>query len=130
MIFDSDVLIWYCRDDPEAIAIINQTPDRALSIVSMMEVYQGARSKTDLVYLRQSLRNLGFRTLHLTEAIGHAALDLIEEHSLTSGLRVEDALIAATALQSGEVLATGNTRHFAPIRRLALQPFRPHRRHK
>jgi antitoxin (DNA-binding transcriptional repressor) of toxin-antitoxin stability system len=35
-----------------------------------------------------------------------------------------DALIAATALQLGETLATANVRHFRPLRRIRLKEFR------
>jgi predicted nucleic acid-binding protein len=127
MIFDSDVLIWLARGDPEAIAWIDSALDRALSVVTLMEVLQGVRSKAEMRKTQESLRNLGFRVLPLSESIGHLAAGLIEEHTLAHGLQVSDALIAATAIETGEVLATANVRHFRPIRRLALKPFRPRR---
>ena len=127
MIFDSDVLIWLSRKNHEAIRWIDSTPDRALSVVTLMEVLQGARSRADMRKTQESLRNLGFRVLPLSERIGHIAAGLIEEYSLAHGLQMPDALIAATAIETGEVLATANVRHFRPIRRLAWKPFRPRR---
>jgi predicted nucleic acid-binding protein len=127
MTFDSDVLIWLTRDEPEAIALINATPDRSMSVVALIEVLQGARSKQEMRKIKDSLNDLRFRILPLSEFIGHTAAALIEEHAHSSGLRIEDALIAATAIESGEVLATANTRHFSPIRRLAVKTFRPRR---
>jgi predicted nucleic acid-binding protein len=129
MTFDSDVLIWFTRDDPEAIACIDRTQDRSLSVVSLMEVLQGARSRTEMQTFLKSMRLLGFRTLPLTESIGNAALALIEEHALSTGLHLEDALIAATAIENGEALISANDRHFRAIRRLELKTFRPRRRH-
>ncbi|HXP88340.1 MAG TPA: PIN domain-containing protein [Bryobacteraceae bacterium] len=127
MTFDSDVLIWFTRGEPEAIAWINTTPDRSMSIVAFIEVLQGARSRQDMRIIKESLNDLRFRILPLSESIGHSAAALIEEHAHSSGLRIEDALIAATAIEAGEVLATANTRHFAPIRGLAVKSFRPRR---
>lgn len=124
MTFDSDVLIWFIRGDRAASELINKTPQRSLSVVALMEVLQGARSKIEMRQIQSSLANLRFQVLPLNEQIGHIASGLIADHALAHGLRVEDALIAATALDSGEALATGNVRHFRPIRRLAITAFR------
>jgi predicted nucleic acid-binding protein len=127
MTFDSDVLIWFTRGEPEAIALINSTLDRSMSIVALIEVLQGARSRQDMRIIKESLAELRFRMIPLSESIGHNAASLIEEYAHSSGLRIEDALIAATAIEAGEVLATANSRHFAPIRGLAVKAFRPRR---
>jgi predicted nucleic acid-binding protein len=127
MIFDSDVLIWLSRSDGDAIALVESTPDRSLSVVTLMEILQGVRSKAEMKQTQESLRNLAFRVLPLTESIGNLAAGLIEEHTLSHGLQMPDALIAATAIGAGEVLATANLRHFRPIKRLALKPFHPRR---
>jgi predicted nucleic acid-binding protein len=52
-------------------------------------------------------------------------LTLIEEHALLAGLHLEEALIAATAMEAGEVLATSNFRHFRVIHRLESKAFHP-----
>jgi predicted nucleic acid-binding protein len=107
--------------------LIRVTPDRSISIVVLMEVLQGARSKQDMRIIKESLYSLRFRVLPLSESIGHTAAALIDEHAHSAGLHLEDALIAATAIDAGEVLATANTRHFGPIRGLAVKTFRPRR---
>ena len=127
MIFDSDVLIWFLREEPDAVALIEAHPDRAVSIVTLMEAIQGSRSKAHMRTILDLFASSGFRVLPLSESIGHLAAGLIEEHTLAHGLQMPDALIAATAIESGEVLATANLRHFRPIRRLALKPFHPRR---
>jgi predicted nucleic acid-binding protein len=125
MMFDSDVLIWVSRNDADAIALVNSTGDRAVSVVTLMELLQGVRSKAEMQTTKQFFQQLKFRILPLNEAIGHIAAGLIEEHALSGGLRIEDALIAATAREAGETLATANVRHFRPIKNLDLKPFRP-----
>jgi predicted nucleic acid-binding protein len=128
MIFDSDVVIWASRGDSEAAVWIDAASEPGMSIVTLMEVLQGTRSTAEMRQTRQLIRALQFRVLPLTEAIGDAAVALIEEHALANGLQLADALIAATALDAGEVLATGNARHFRAIRRLEVKAFRPRRR--
>lgn len=127
MIFDSDVLIWFLRREPSAVDLIDATTDRAVSVVTLMEALQGARSKSDMAVILDLFGKAAFRVLPLRESIGHLAAALIEEHTLSSGLQVADALIAATAIEAGEVLATSNTRHFGGIRRLTVKPFQPRR---
>jgi len=128
VIFDSDVLIWSSRSDAEAVALVNSTRDRAVSIITVMESLQGVRSKSEMRTTKQFFHQINFRILPLTESIGHIAAGLIEEHALSGGLRIEDALIAATAREAGETLATANVRRFRDIANLDLKPFRPRSR--
>lgn len=66
-----------------------------------------------------------FRVLPLIESISHFALALIEEHARRDGLGVACSLIAATARENGETLATGNVKHFRRIGKRALKAFGP-----
>jgi predicted nucleic acid-binding protein len=125
MIFDTDVLIWAARGNSSAARVIDTTANRALSIISLMELLQGARSKLEARRIRQSLLALQFRILPLSESIGANAAALIEQHALAHGIQVADALIAATAMEIGEPLCTSNVKHFRPLRRLSLVAFRP-----
>lgn len=127
MIFDSDVLIWFLREEPDAVDLISASADRAVSVVTLMEAIQGSRSKAHMRTILDLFAATGFRVLPLSEQIGHLAAGLIEEHTMAHGLQMPDALIAATAIENGEALATANVRHFRPIRRLELKPFHPRR---
>jgi predicted nucleic acid-binding protein len=127
MIFDSDVLIWFLRGEPSAVDWIDATPDRSVSIATLMETLQGAKSKPEMRMIRELFREAMFQVIPLDESTGHVAAALIEEHSLNSGLQVADALIAATALGAGEVLVTANVKHFRPVRSLQLIGFRARR---
>jgi predicted nucleic acid-binding protein len=89
-----------------------------------MELLQGARSKLEARQIQQSLQRLKFRILPLSETIGAGAAALIEQYALAHGIQVTDALIAATAMESGLPLCTGNVKHFRAIRRLSCVPFR------
>lgn len=109
----------------KAARMIDAATEREISIVSLMELLQGARSRLESRQIQQSLRKLNFRTLPLSEAIGGTAAALIEQHALAHGIELADALIAATALESDLPLCTGNVKHFRPIRGLSRVSFRP-----
>lgn len=125
MIFDTDVLVWASRGNPNAARTIDAAPDRALSIVSYMELLQGARSKLEARQIRQSLRQLHFLILPLSEPIGGTAAAIVEEHALAHGIQLADALIAATAIETDHPLCTANVKHFRPVRSLSRVAFHP-----
>ena len=123
MIFDSDAMIWLGRGDTVARGVFEANPRPGLSLVTLMELYQGSRSALELRTTRSFVNKLEIRLLPITEAIGLRAVGLIEKHA-GDGLHVTDALIAATALEHDEILFTGNVRHFRTIPGLKIKPFR------
>ncbi len=125
MMFDTDVLIWASRGSTNAARTIDAASDRALSIVSFMELLQGARSRLEVRQIQQSLRQLQFRVLPLSEPIGATAAALIEKHALAHGIQLADALIAATAIESDQPLCSANAKHFRPIAALSRVAFLP-----
>jgi predicted nucleic acid-binding protein len=125
MIFDTDVLMWFLRGNQAAASLLDSQAERAVSIVSVMELHQGARSREESRAIRRFLQDNNFRVIPINESISHLAATLVEDHALKDGLRVADALIAATARESGVVLATGNVRHTRSISALDLKAFRP-----
>lgn len=126
MLFDTDVLIWILRGNAKAARLIDETRDRHVSIVTFMELLQGARDKREIRLIKSFVSGLGFRTLPLTENIGHRAAIYMEEFGLSSGLRVADALIAATAAENSLTLCSGDRSHYRPLSELVLRVFRPH----
>lgn len=125
MIFDTDVLIWASRREAGAEALVLAEESRAASIITLMELLQGARSKAELNTTRGFFVALEIRILPVTEEISYAAAGLLESYSLSDGLNIQDALIAATARESGDVLVTANARHFRMVPNLLLKTFRP-----
>ena len=125
MIFDTDVLIWASRGNLRAARAIDGDTSRALTVISLMELLQGARSKRESQHIRRSLSELQFQVLPLSESIGATATIIIEEHAQSHGMQLADALIAATAIEAGLPLCTANVKHFRPLAALTLVPFRP-----
>jgi len=123
VIFDTDVLIWFFRGNRRAADLITSQNIREMSIVSLMELFQGARDRAELRIIRRFVQENAFRVIPLNEPISHLAATLMEEHALSGGLQVADALIAATARETGSPLATANVRHFRSIAGLELKAF-------
>ena len=90
-----------------------------------MELLQGASNRQHQEYTRSFLQDFGFRTLPLSESVGHRASVYVETYSLSHGLRAGDAIVAATAAEHNLTLSTSNVKHFRPIQGLKVKGFRP-----
>lgn len=124
MIFDTDIFIWVQRGDEAAADLMERDPERHLSVLTYMELLQGAKDKKQHHDITDFLKSFGFKMLPLTENIGHRAAVYIEEFALSHGLRAGDAIIAATAVENGMTLCTGNQKHFKPIKEVKLKFFK------
>lgn len=125
MIFDTDILIWILRGHAKAARAADAAELRAISIVTYMELLQGARDKREIKSIKDFLADMQFHTLPLTENIGHRASIYMEEYGLSAGMSMADALLAATAIEADLPLFSGNEKHYRPIKNLQLKRFRP-----
>jgi predicted nucleic acid-binding protein len=125
MLFDTDVLIWVFRGNPRAAKLLEAADERSLSVVSYMELLQGARDGREAKAIRSFLADFGFSTVPLSENIGHRASIYMEQHGLKTALGVADALLAATAVENRLTLCTANQKHYKPIDELPIKLFRP-----
>ncbi len=125
MIFDTDVLIWVFRGNRRSAALVEETEERCLSVVSYMELLQGARDKDEVRKIKAFMADAGFHMVPLSENIGHRASIYIEEFGLKAGMKLGDALLAATAVENHLTLCTANRRHYRAISELELVIFHP-----
>ena len=102
MLVDTDVLIWHLRGYP-----------------------QGMRNKAELVAVKKMLQYRAATVLPVSEAITLSAIDLMEQFTLSHGLQMGDALIAATALDRGLTVLTANVKHFGAVPGLPVSAFVP-----
>jgi hypothetical protein len=107
VLFDTNILIDYLRGIPQARAECDKHSNRAVSIVTWMEVMAGSTAANE-ADARTCLQN--FYTLPLTADIAEQAF-LIRR---ASKIKLPDAIIQATAEASGRVLITRNSRDFPP----------------
>jgi predicted nucleic acid-binding protein len=96
-----------------------------VSALTVMELLQGCRDQREARHMAVFASENLAAVIHPDEAISRHAIRLLELHALRAGLRVVDALIAATALEAGAPLATANVRHYRVIAGLSLLRFRP-----
>ena len=107
VLFDTNILIDYLRGIPQARAEADRHSDRAVSIVSWMEVMAGSTPANE-ADARSFLLN--FYTLPFDADVAERAFLLRR----TNRVKLPDAIIQATAEESGRILITRNTRDFPP----------------
>lgn len=88
-----------------------------------MELIQGAKNKRGAQAIDKTLKNMEVRRLPIATRISEHAVSLVRRYFHSHSMQLADALIAATALEHGLVLATGNVKHFEVVEGLQLRPF-------
>ena len=125
MLIDTDVLIWLFRGQPSARKALEKADRIQLSTITYMELVQGMRNKEEFRLLRQTIHERQWDILPLSENISHRATVYIENYALSHGMQLADALIAASAVESGAALMTANTKHYKVIPEIVLKTYRP-----
>jgi len=125
MLIDTDIIIWHMRGNEKARKAISAAEQPSISIITQMELVQGLRDKVEQTALHRFLDQRDIAVLPVSESISHRALVLMEEWRLSHGLLMADALIAATAVDYGVTLLSGNHKHYSFIPSLTLKRFKP-----
>jgi tRNA(fMet)-specific endonuclease VapC len=127
LIFDTGILVWVHRGQPGAVRFLNRVPveERNLSMISYLELLYGARDRGDLRNIQSITTDLFAEVVPISEKISRVAARLMESFVLGHRLDASDAIIAATAIDRQETLATANRKYFKFIPGLNLRAFRP-----
>lgn len=125
MLVDSDVLIWHFRGLLRATQRLDRFPRLTISAITYFELLQGMRNRAEILAVQKSLALRNAEKLPLTPAITARATVLMESLSLSHGLGMGDALIAATALEHRLSLLTANVKHFGAVEGLRVERFDP-----
>jgi predicted nucleic acid-binding protein len=105
-LFDTNILVDYLNAVPQARNELRRYSEKAVSIITWMEVIVGATSEVDAA-TRGFLGN--FDVIALDEKIAERAVSLRRSHHI----RLPDAIIWATAQAHAMLLVTRNTRDFS-----------------
>jgi predicted nucleic acid-binding protein len=81
-----------------------------LSVITVMELYQGMSNKVELAQLKRKIRY--YDVVDIDVAISKLATTLIENFKLSHGLQIPDAIIGATATIYQIPFFTYNTKDF------------------
>jgi predicted nucleic acid-binding protein len=103
---DTNILIEFYKDNPIVKTVLRRlgVSNLAVSVITIGELYYGARDKREL---RKIQRHLALLTrLSTTIEVSAIFIDLLEEYVLSHRLSIPDALIAATALANNLSLYT------------------------
>ncbi len=118
---DTDVMIEFFKGNVSTknILEIDILPKNiALSAITLMELYFGAKSKKELILIKKFLS--AFEILKLNEDVTNISLNLIEIYSKSHSLKIPDALIGATSIYHKIPLFTYNKKDFNFIKELKL----------
>jgi predicted nucleic acid-binding protein len=105
VLFDTNILIDYLSGVVEARAELERYPDRAISVITWMEVMAGS-TPGDEAQIRAFL--MTFLNLSITAAAAERAVVLRRKWRI----KLPDAIIQATAEVGDRLLITRNTRDF------------------
>lgn len=111
LLFDTNILIDFLRGREQAMDLLKaQTELPTISVVSVMELYAGFRSRREELDGERLLQQA--RILAFTEEIARRAGVFARHFEPSHGVDDVDAIIAATAEHHGLRLATLNVKHF------------------
>jgi predicted nucleic acid-binding protein len=121
LVIDTDVLIDYLRDQPQAVSFLEGLEQPlAASVVSVAELYVGVREGEE----RQRLDAFvsAFEALPLERELAVQAGLFRRQYGRSHGTGLADALIAASVEAAGATLVTLDRRHF-PMLANVLVPY-------
>ena len=102
---DTDVLIDVSKGNINAVNFFaNLMGTIFISRISAMELIVGARDKRDQLAIENFIAHYTVRELDLS--IGISAYNLLTQYTLSQGLTIMDALIAATAIEQDLTLVS------------------------
>jgi predicted nucleic acid-binding protein len=106
-LFDTNILIDYLNGIEQAKTELDRYSNKAISIITWMEVMVGSTLETDAI-VRGFLST--FIHLPVDEKVSNVAVTLRKKHKI----KLPDAIVWATAQANGRILVTRNTKDFAP----------------
>lgn len=120
---DSDVLIWHLRGERKAFNLLRRLRDKEKS-----ELWTGAMQRAELVFFMRPAEQEAtllflsqFQTAPVDQNIIDKAGELYRIWNPRHGTDINDAILAATAIQSNGEIYTLNTRHY-PMPEVTVRP--------
>ena len=104
-LFDTNILIDYLNGIKQASAELDRYEDKAISLITWMEVMVGAPDE-DVTVVREFLGQ--FINLPVDQSVGERAVFIRKKYKL----KLPDAFIWATAQSDHRILVTRNTKDF------------------
>ena len=112
MIIDTDVIIWYLRGNEKAKELIYKNIPFKMSVITYMEIVQGMKDKKELLVFQKHIRKWDVEIIQIDTEISSRAMFFVEDYFLSHSMELSDAMIAATGIQTKEVIITANDKHY------------------
>ncbi len=119
---DSDILIWHLRGEQKALDLLTKLRDR-----EKFELWTGAMQRAEVVFFMRPVEEepthlflSQFKTAPVDQQITDKAGELYRRWNPRNGTDVNDALLAATAMQAGGKIYTLNSKHY-PMSEVVVQ---------
>jgi predicted nucleic acid-binding protein len=119
---DSDILIWHLRGEPKALNLFRKLRDK-----EKFELWTGAMQRAEVVFFMrppEEKATLLFLSQFKTAPVDHTIIDkageIYRHWNPRAGTDVNDAILAAIAIQTGGKIYTLNTKHY-PMPEVVVQ---------
>jgi len=117
ILLDTNILIEYLKGDKSLIEPYH-FEELFINDIVVMELYQGARSKSDLNFIVKNISD--FKILKSHDEIMKLATALVKEYNLSHNMKMMDAIIASTAMVYDMKLMSLNRKDFIYLDGLSL----------
>ena len=114
---DTNILIDYLKGDTKVIDDIG-FENICISDIVLMELYQGAKNKRDLNFIKKELN--GISIVSTDNEIISLSKDILEKYNLSHNAKIYDCIIAATVLIYDLNFLTYNKKDFDYIENIKL----------
>ena len=111
---DSDVLIWHLHGERKALNLLKRLRD-----IELFELWIGAMQRAEVVFFMRPAEESAtllflaqFQTAPVDQQIIDQAGEFYRKWNPRSGTDVNDAILAATVLQTGGRIYTLNSKHY------------------
>lgn len=121
VIVDTDIFIDFGLDENNAvttIASLESNYQLSTSVITVMELYSGCRSKKDLKRVDELIADVQIQ--YVSTAVSTKAFELMKKFRSSHGVEINDMLIAATAIEIGAGIISKNQKHYQFIPGLDL----------
>ncbi len=119
---DSDILIWHLRGEQKAQELLSKLQEK-----KQYALYIGVMQRAEIVFFMKKneeketeLFLSQFKTQAINQEIIDSAGALYRKWNPSHGIDVNDAILAATAIETGGIIYTLNTKHF-PMPEIIVQ---------
>jgi predicted nucleic acid-binding protein len=117
---DTNIVIEYIkkRDNEKIIEFVDSFDRVYINDVVIMELYQGARDKKELNYIKKKI--MKFEVLKMNQEIISLAREILDRYTLSHNTKIMDALIASTVIMYNIDLYTFNKKDFRYLEQVNL----------